>query len=73
MWIKAAEASHNNRIDGYKAYQKDLQQQQKQANSKARDVASGGGTPGQAPKKFDPKQGLKGLHKEVLANFTSQA
>jgi hypothetical protein len=73
MWIKAAEASHNNRIEGYKAYQKDLQQQQKQANSKARDVASGGGTPGQAPKKFDPKQGLKGLHKEVLANFTSQA
>jgi hypothetical protein len=73
MWTKAAEASHNARVDGYKAYQKDLQQQQKQANSKARDVASGGGTPGQAPKKFDPKKGMASLHKDVLANFTSQA
>lgn len=70
LWIKAAEASHNDRVEWGKTYQKDLQQQQKTANTKARDVGSGGGTPGQAPKKFDPKKGWGALNKEVLSNFT---
>lgn len=70
MWTRAAEASHNDRVEWGKTYQKDLQQQQKQANSKARDVGSGGGTPGQAPKKFDPKRGWGALHKDVMSNFS---
>ena len=70
IWSKAAEASHNERVEWGKTYQKDLQQQQKQANNKARDVGSGGGTPGQAPRKFDPKKGMGALHKEVLSHFT---
>lgn len=70
IWTKAAEASHNDRVEWGKTYQKDLQQQQKQANAKARDVGAGGGTPGQAPQKFDPKKGWGSLHKEVLSNFT---
>lgn len=70
FWTKAAEASHNERTEWGKAYQKDLQQQQKQANSKARDVGSGGGTPGQAPKKFDPKKGFAALNRDVLKQYT---
>jgi hypothetical protein len=72
IWLRAAEASHNERLESYKAYQKDMQQQQKQANSKARDVGAGGGTLGQAPKKFDPKKGFSALNKEVLGQFTGK-
>lgn len=71
IWAKAAEASHNDRVEWAKNYQRDLQQQQKQANLKARDVGSGGGTPGSGgPKKFDPKKGFGALNRDVLGHFT---
>lgn len=70
IWAKAAEASHNDRVEWGKGYQRDLQQQQKQANQKARDVGSGGGTPSSGPKKFDPKKGFAQLNRDVLAQMT---
>lgn len=67
LWLKAAEASHNDRLESYKAYQKELINNQKQANSKARDVGAGGGVPGQGPKKFSS---FKDLNQHVLSQFT---
>lgn len=67
LWMKAAEASHNDRMESYKSYQKELINNQKQANSKARDVGAGGGVPGQGPKKF---KSFKELNQHVLSHVT---
>lgn len=66
IWNQLAEESHKNRKAEFDAYYKELVSQQSKANAKGRDVAAGGGTPGQAPKKF---KDFKELNRSVQQAF----
>lgn len=67
---EAAKASEQERINEYTAWYKDKQEQQRLANEKGKGVAPGGGTVGQAPKKY---KSFSELNKDVISNFTKQA
>lgn len=55
-WDKIYKSAHDALTNAGRAYQKTLVTKQSEANLKAKDVAKGGGTPGQAPKKMSFKE-----------------
>lgn len=69
VWKEFAEMSHNHEKAKYEARYNQQVTQQKEANKKAQDVGPGGATPANAPRRFDPKQGFKGLRKQYMEHL----
>lgn len=68
-WESLFKSTHTDIENRIKAGQKQLFNSQRQANSKAKDVASGGGIPGQAPKKMK----LGDVKNQMIADLKRQA
>jgi hypothetical protein len=61
---------HDRDQQAKEAYHMDKLNKQKQANQKAKDVPSGGGTPGQAPKKYKSLSDLDSVQKDLYNHLT---
>lgn len=67
-WEQAFKASEDYMKERLKAEYGELQKKQTVANAKARDVDSGGGTPGRAPKKFGSLKEVTDYAADSLSN-----
>lgn len=58
-WESLFKSVHEAQVKAYQDWQKELVNQQKQANAKAKDTPAGGGIPGQAPKRMSLKEAMQ--------------
>lgn len=63
-WEKLWQGDHDKHSKRFDSWQKETVQKQKEAISQSRDIGSGGGIPGQAPKKIK----LKDVAESILSN-----
>lgn len=64
-WEKLWKDDHERTKKTFESYSKKQFEQQKQANAKSRDIAKGGGTPGQAPKRETFKEATERAIREL--------